>query len=143
MDALMFQEVPKDKRGTLLKDNCDAVVEKGYMKQLTPEQISESKEMLSETAIQINDIEVERKEAAKEFKTQLGPLFTQRNDLLKSIKEKAVFVKEECFKFVNTEDNTVGFYNSDGFLIEQRPAFADELQGTIFQISRKTGTNDK
>jgi hypothetical protein len=86
---------------------------------------------------------VERKEAAKEFKTQLGPLFTQRNDLLKSIKEKAVFVKEECFKFVNTEDNTVGFYNSDGFLIEQRPAFADELQGTIFQISRKTGTNDK
>lgn len=143
MEKSLGKDYPEAKRESFLKDNCDSVVEKGYMKRLTTDKVQQSKESLSETAIQINDIEEEKKAALKQYKDELGPLFKQRNELLKSIKEKAVYIKENCYKFVDQDEKMVGFYNSEGDLIESRPAIADELQGTIFQIARKTGTNDK
>lgn len=129
-------------RVSFLKDNCDSVEEKGYMKSYTPEQIQAMKEQLAETSIKINDIETEKKEVVKEFKARVDPLIDERKELLKGIKEKAEYTKEICYKFVDTDEKMVGFYNADGDLIESRPASPDELQGTIFQINRKTGTND-
>lgn len=129
-------------RVSFLKDNCDSVEEKGYMKRYTPEQIQAMKEQLAETSIKINDIETEKKKVVKEFKTRVDPLLDERKGLLKGIKEKAEYTKEICYKFVDQEAKETGFYNADGDLIECRPATADELQGTIFQINRKTGTND-
>jgi hypothetical protein len=122
-----------------LKDNCDKVEELGYMKQFTPEEIQQQKDELSEVAIKINDIESERKEAMSEFKTALKPLETQKASLLKNIKTKAEFVREECFKFTDFDDRMVGFYNSDGLLVESRPMRPDEAQRTI---NLKSGTND-
>lgn len=128
-------------RVSFLKDNCDSVEEKGYMKRYTPEQIQAMKEQLAETSIKINDIETEKKEVVKEFKSRVDPLLEGRKELLKGIKEKAVYSKEICYKFIDTDEKMVGFYNADGDLIESRSASPDELQGTIFQINR-TGTND-
>jgi hypothetical protein len=142
MDQTLGKEYAITQREAFLNDNCDAVVEKGYMKRLSAEEIQESKEQLSETAIQINDLEVEKKEVMKEYKQKLGPLFSERNVLLKNIKEKAIFTREQCYKFVDQDDKMVGFYNGEGDLIESRPATSEELQGTIFQIGRKTGTNN-
>lgn len=142
MERTIGKEYPESQRVTFLKDNCDSVEDKGYMKRLTPDEIQERKERLSETAISINDIEIEKKEAMKTFKQELGPLFTSRNALLKDIKEKAVYKKEPCYKFVDVDEKTVGYYNGEGDLIDSRPAQQDELQGTIFQISRKTGTDN-
>jgi hypothetical protein len=142
METTLGKEYAIAQREAFLKDNCDGVAEKGYMKRISPEEIQEKKEQLSEAAIQINDIEVEKKETAKEYKQRLGPLFTQRNELLKAIKEKATFIREQCYKFVDIDEKMVGFYNAEGDLIESRPATSDELQGTIFQIGRKTGTNN-
>ena len=127
------------KRIQFLKDNCDKVEEMGYMKQFTPDEIQQQKDELSEVAITINDIESERKEAMNEFKSKIKPLETQKATLLKNIKTKAEFVREECFKFVDFDDRMVGFYNSDGVLVEMRPMRPDEGQRTI---NLKSGTND-
>lgn len=54
---------------------------------------------------------------------------------------KSEYVNELCFKFIDPQTKEVGYYNADGDLIESRPAFADELQGTIFQLNR-TGTDN-
>ena len=129
-------------RRAFLKDNCDSVVEKGYMKQFSLEQIQSMKESLSETDIQINDMEEEKKEITKDIKSRIDPLKSERKYLLRGIKQKAEFTKEECYKFIDNSTNMVGFYNAEGDMIESRPAQSDELQGTIFQIGR-TGTNDK
>ena len=116
----MERELGKDleqgkKRVAFLMDNCDAVEEKGYMKPFTPEELARMKESLSETDIEINDIEEEK---------------------------KAEFVTERCFKFIDQEAREVGYYNENGDLIESRPAYSEELQTTLFQIGRKTGTNN-
>lgn len=73
----MERELGKDleqgkKRVAFLMDNCDAVEEKGYMKPFTPEELARMKESLSETDIEINDIEEEKTAAMKDFKARFG-----------------------------------------------------------------------
>lgn len=147
MQRELGKEYQGDARIRFLKDNCDKPEEKGYMKRFSPERIAEMKEQLSETAIQINDIEEEKKAVMSDFKKQLEPLTEDKTKLLKALKNKAEHVREVCFKFVDTEAREVGYYNEDGDLIESRPAYAEEMNGTIFQVmrvdpTRLTGTHD-
>jgi len=130
-------------RKSFLNDNADSVEKKGYMKKFTDEDIVDFKNNLSETDIQINDIEEEKKEVVNVFKLKLKPLQTQRQKLLKDLKHKAEFVTEECYKFIDNETRMVEYYNVEGELIETRPANADELQRNIFQDIRKNGTENQ
>jgi len=130
-------------RINFLSDNCDAVEKKSYMKRFTPDQLLQMKESLSETAIEINDIEQEKKEAVSGFKIRLKPLMEDQKQILSGLKNKSEHVNERCFKFIDLERREVGFYNENGELIESRPAYADELQQNIFQDLRKTGTEQE
>lgn len=129
-------------REAFLKDNCDKVEEKGYMKPYTPEELQGHKENLANVSIEIAEIEAEKKAQDAYYKGQLKPLNEQRSQMVSNIKSKSEYVKEICYKFVDQEAKETGFYNADGDLIESRPATADELQPTIFSMARKTGTND-
>ena len=134
-------------REAFLKDNCDKVEEKGYMKPYTPEELQQRKEELANASIEIAEIEQEAKEAAAHYKGRLKPLKEARANIVSNIKAKAEYVKELCYKFVDQEARETGYYNREGDLIESRPATADEMQPTLFgvirnQESQKTGTVD-
>ena len=77
-----------------------------------------------------------------DFKARLEPLTKERKTILEGLKKKAEFVEENCYKFIDQEAREVGYYNENGDLIEARPAYSDEMQTTLFQVGRKTGTND-
>lgn len=128
-------------RMDFLRSNCDTVEDLSYMKRFTPEQITTMKNTLATTSIEINDIEVEKKEAMKAYKESLKPLIGDKKELLKNIKQKAELVNEICYKFVDQELRLTGYYNSEGNLVSARPISPDEMQTTIFQI-QKTGTHD-
>jgi len=130
----------KAQREAYLKDNCDKVEEKGYMKFFTPEELQGHKENLAELSIQIDQVEDEKKESVRYFKEKLDPMKKQRSETVKNIREKSEYVREECYKFIDREERQTGYYNSEGDLIELRPATADELQMNIFNL--KTGTNN-
>jgi len=132
----------KAQREAFLKDNCEKVENKGYMKPFTPEQLQGHKENLAELSIQIEEIEDEKKASAKQFKMTLDPLFEQRREMVSNIRRKAKYVSELCYKFIDREERQTAYYNADGDLIELRPATADELQPTLFVGLQKTGTND-
>lgn len=129
-------------RESFLKDNCDKVEEKGYMKPYSAEELQGHKENLANVSIEIAEIEAEKKAQDAYYKGQLKPLVEQRSQMVSNIKSKSEYVKEVCFKFVDQEAKETGFYNADGDLIECRPATADELQPTIFSMARKTGTDN-
>ena len=134
-------------REAFLKDNCDKVEEKGYMKPYTPEELQQRKEELANASIEIAEIEQEAKEAAAHYKGRLKPLKEARANIVSNIKAKAEYVKELCYKFVDQEARETGYYNREGDLIESRPATADEMQPTLFAVrgfnqADKTGTND-
>ena len=142
MNRDLAKEIEAGKaRIDFLAHNCDKIEEKSYMKRFTTEQLSEMKEKLSETAIEINDIENEKKASMDVFKDRLKPLTEEKQRLLTGLKNKAELVAGKCYKFFDNDTREVGYYNEDGDLIESRPAYADELQTTIFQIGR-TGTHD-
>ena len=130
-------------RKSFLNDNADSVEKKGYMKKFSEEDLIDFKNELSETDIQINDIEEEKKEVVNVFKTKLKPLQSKRQKLLRDLKHKSEFVTEECYKFIDTETRMVEYYNVDGEMIETRSANADELQRNLFQDIRKNGTENQ
>lgn len=135
-------------REAFLRDNSDEVVEMGYMKPFDTDKVSELKERLSEVSIEISEVEAEKKAATTQFNAQLKPMQEEKATILRGIKERAEYVKEECYKFIDNDEKMVGYYNSEGLLIESRPARPSELQSTIHQELRraevdvKTGTNN-
>ena len=144
----MKRELGKDiqqgeARRKFLEDNADAVEKKEYMRHFTPEELLRKKGGLSETCISINDIEEELKSIKQEFAEKLKPLIETKKRVLGELKKKAELVNEDCYKFIDAEAREVGYYNQNGDLIESRPAYSEELQTTMFQVIRKTGTEDK
>ena len=100
----MDRELGKDieagaRRIDFLKNNCDKIEEKGYMKRFSPQELAQMKEELSEASILINDVEEEKKETMKDFKARLEPLTDERKRLLTGLKNKAEHVTESCYKF--------------------------------------------
>lgn len=142
MDKALGQNMSADKRVTFLKDNCERIESLGYMKQFTQGELAEFKDEVSELAIELNDIAEEKKEMMKEFKARMEPLQERQAELLKNIKTKAEFVKEDCFKFVDHDARQVGYYNAKGILVEERPARPDEAQLTI-KLHKVTGTDNQ
>lgn len=133
----------KAQRKAFLKDNSDSVEEKGYMRTCTPEELQGSKERLASLSIEIEEIEDEKKASASHFNQTLKPLVKERRELLRNIREKAEYVHEICYKFVDREERKAAYYNSQGELIELRPATADELQLVIFPKPLEARTDDK
>lgn len=129
-------------REHFLKDNCENVEEKGYMKPFTPEQLQGHKERLAELSIKMEELDEEKKASAKHFKSLIDPLSEQRREMISNIRRKAEYVREVCYKFVDRDAKETGYYNADGNLVELRPATADELQPTLLSVIRKTGTDN-
>ena len=125
----------------LLADNCDAIEQIGYTRRFTPEELSHRKEELAETSISISDIEEEKKASDAYFKVRRKPLDERKSTLITELKEKSEYVTEDCYKFIDYETRTAGFYNSDGELVWERPIKPQEMQKTIFSQMR-TGTDN-
>lgn len=143
MDKFLGQDIPEKNRWQFLKDNADAVEDIGYTHRFTPEELAQKKESLAETSIKINDIENEKKEVMADFKEKLKPLNEEKQILLENIKKGSEFVEsEQCVKILYHEEKMAGYYNQLGELVYSRPIMPQEMQKTIFNINRKTGTND-
>lgn len=142
MEHVLGQDFEKGAaRIAFLQDNCDKVEELGYTKAIPSERLEELKNQLVDVSIQTKDVKADAKESARQYKEQIKQLETESGKITDQLKARSEYVMEKCFKFVDSETRQVGYYNSDGILVYQRPAQPDELQKTIYQ-SLKTGTND-
>ena len=143
MDKFLGQDIPEKDRWQFLQDNADSVEKIGYTHRFTPEELAQKRESLAETSIKINDIEIEKKEVMESFKADLKPLNEQKKELLDNIKKGSEYSEnEECVKILDHEERMAGYYNKLGELVYSRPIMPQEMQKTIFNINRKTGTND-
>ena len=143
MDKFLGQDIPEQDRWQFLQDNADSVEKIGYTHRFTPEELAQKRESLAETSIKINDIEIEKKEVMESFKADLKPLNEQKKELLDNIKKGSEYREnEECVKILDHEERMAGYYNKLGELVYSRPIMPQEMQKTIFNINRKTGTND-
>lgn len=139
MDKVLGQEYEGKDRVNFLRDNCDAVEDLGYTKQLPTDEIESLKDHLVENNIQLRDVRADKKVANKQFNDQIKQLEDDNDEITGKLKNRSEYVNEPCFKFVDTDTREVGFYNNEGVLVYQRPARPEELQKTVFQMQR-TGT---
>jgi hypothetical protein len=141
MDKVLGQECKsKRERIDFLDSNCDAVENLGYVKALPSEQLEELKDRLVENNIQLRDVRADKKASNKEFNDQIKQLEESNDETTKMLKEKSEYVTEPCYKFVDDEAKEVGYYNNEGVLVFSRPARPEEMQKSVFQSIRKTGT---
>jgi len=138
MDKQLGKQYSAEERVAFLRDNSDKVEKMTYLKRYTADELRQRKDQLSEVSISISEIEDEKKEAMKDIRERMDPLKDEKKVLLGNIKRKGEEVKEECYKMIDRDTRMVGYYNGEGDLIEERPAYPDE-QTTIFSIQR-TGT---
>ena len=139
MDKVLGQEYEGKARIDFLRDNCDAVEDLGYTKQLPNEEIETLKDRLVENNIQLRDVRADKKAANKEFNDQIKQLEESNDEVTGKLKAKSEFVTEACFKFIDEETREVGYYNNEGLLVYSRPARPEELNKNIFRTIR-TGT---
>lgn len=135
---LLAGATPKDRIETL-ENSADKVENFSYTKPFTPEQITVFKDELSTKMIELSAIEDDFKDIKEQFKAKMKPLKDETKDLITSIKNKAEFITEKCFMFI--EGNEVGYYNSEGDLVYSRPLLPGEKQKTVFSVLRD-GTNN-
>lgn len=143
LDKELGKEYPLEQREQFLNDNSDSVEKVSYSKAFSPEELAKQREDLTDAAIKLADIEEQKKEANAHFKELMKPLEQKKAVAIKNLKDKAMTVEEDCYKFFDEETKMVGFYNKEGDLVSSRPAFPDELQTTIFAAIRKDGTTNK
>ena len=142
MEQVLGQDVERGAaRIAFLQDNCDKVEELGYTKAIPSERLEELKNQLVDVSIQTKDVKADAKESARQYKEQIKQLETESGNITDQLKARSEYVMEKCFKFVDSEARQVGYYNSDGLLVYQRPAQPDELQKTVYQTLRN-GTHD-
>lgn len=140
MDKVLGQEYEGKARIDFLRDNCDAVEDLGYTKQLPNEEIEALKDRLVENNIQLRDVRADKKAANKEFNDQIKQLEESNDEITGKLKAKSEFVTEACFKFVDTETREVGYYNREGLLVYCRPGRPEEMQKSMFSPVLRTGT---
>lgn len=143
LDKELGKEYPLEQREQFLKANSDYVEKVSYSKAFSPEELAKQREDLTDAAIKLADIEEQKKEANAHFKELMKPLEQKKAVAIKNLKDKAMVVEEDCYKFFDEETKMIGFYNKEGDLVSSRPAFPDELQKTIFAAIRSDGTTDK
>lgn len=140
MQRTLGQDIPnRMERKMFLQDNCDAVEDLGYVKEIPSERLEELKEVLVENSIELRSLREAKKEAVKEFNEQIKPLEEINAQTTKQLKERSEYVNEQCYKFVDNEERTVGYYNSEGLLVFSRPIRPEEIQTTLNQAARAIG----
>ena len=142
MESQLFQDLSLAERKEMLDANADAVEHLGYSRLLPSEEVDALKEQLSSTQIKIEDKQDELAQKSKVLKDEIKNLKSSRKIITSKLKTRSEYVEEDCYKMVDEKRREVGYYNAEGILVYSRPARKEELQKTIFQDMRKTGTEN-
>ena len=145
MDKVLFTEYSEEQRLQMLKDNCDKLLEDyGYDKPLSKDQLKAVKDRISSVAVELHDVQEEKKEADKEFNDRIKDLKGSMAEQVKQLKTRTTYTCELCFEFLFREEAKVGVYNKDGHLISERTATIKEMREpeNMFRSQPKTGTNN-
>ena len=102
--------------------------------------MNEIKTKLADTSIDIAELEQEKADWMESYKSRLKPLNTAKAKYLDQIKGKSEDIMDKCYKFLDHENKEANYYNGAGELVYFRRMQPQEMQKSIFNINRKTGT---
>ena len=102
--------------------------------------MGERKTELANIDLDMAALEEEKKAFMQAYKDKLKPKKERKKTLLTDIKRGYEEITDECFKFMDRNTRTTGYYNGNGDLVKERPMEAQEMQKTVFEDIESTGT---
>lgn len=138
MEKALFQDV-KDlgRRQQMLLDNADEVEEMDFNKSFSTDQLASLKEKLATLSIQITNLQEQLADYRADINAQLKPLKQKVSDIIGDLRAKSHLVHEKVYKFVDTEERLVTYYDKEGIFVSSRPATAKEMSPTVFSVLRE------
>ena len=140
MKEIMLADTPMEEREQILRDSCDQIVEKFYTRKFGSAEMASKRAECCEVAMQRNALAQELKEVTADLKGKIKPLDERHAAILDEIRAGGEQFKGDTFKFVDEDEQKVGFYDVNGYLVEERDMTPEERQRTVFQAIRRTGT---
>ena len=140
MDQVLFQGFTDDQREAMLEANADEITKGRYTKRFSGHEKNERRKRNAEIDIELAKINEEYDEVKKEFKERKEPLLDEKKTILEEIKAGGKFVEGKLYKIVDREKKEVGYYDEDGFLVEQRRMTSEDRQASLH--IPLTGTDD-
>ena len=137
---VMLADTPMEEREQILRDSCDQIVEKFYTRKVGAAEMANKRTEACDVAMQISELNKELKEVTADYKGKIKPLTERHDSILDEIRGGGEQVKGDTFKFMFEECGKVGFYDTNGHLVEQRDMTPEERQRTVFQAIRRNGT---
>lgn len=142
MKDIMLADTPIEQRAQILKDSCDKIEERSYLSKYDQEETNLLRAELANVSIQLGTIQEELDGIKSDYKGKLKPLQERIDKILYNLKNGGEYVRGECYKFIEQEEERVGWYTPDGYLLEERPITQEERQRTVQMEIRRTGTDN-
>ena len=137
---IMLPDDPRESREQIMRDSCDQIVEKFYTRKFSTEEKQLKNAEYCEVGMKRSALEQELREVSADLKGKIKPPKERQDAILDEIKQGGEQVQGDTFKFVFEEIGKVGFYDTNGYLVEERDMTQEERQRTLFQAIRKNGT---
>lgn len=131
MDQFLFQDLSEKERASRLEAISEGQEELEYSLFLTQEELAEKKDTLSRLVINESSIADRKKKMLEDLKAELLPVTTEKKAVLADIKSGTIRTKGLVFKVLDEPNKQVGYYNSRGQLVHQRPMMMSDRQLTI------------
>jgi len=142
MDKFM-PDVSEQERIQVLQDTADKVRQESYDAPLSDDEIENRKSDFFKNALEIEDLEDAKKEAATEFSDQIKEVKVKNREIRNEIKSGAAKKEGILYDIANYESGYMETFDKSGDLIEKRRLTPVEKKGQsrlFIPDNLKTGT---
>jgi len=133
-----FKGLSPIERQTALKENAVESYTKSVVRNFSEDDLSEMKDRLSETCINLNDVELEKKDLNAEINARIKAIKVQRGTLLRDLKNKYYENQETVFDIDDQEEGIMYTFDQEGNVLSTRKLTPKERQTNIKSLNTKT-----
>ena len=127
----ILQDKPENERKQILLDSCDKVEKKKLPRDFDSVELENMREEQSEIAIELLEVEEQKKEVTAAYNKQIKELKADSVKLLTKIKNKFEDEEKEVYVFIDHEERMRKSYNELGVLVHSRGLNSDERQRSM------------
>ena len=130
-----FKKLPYAERLTALRENAVTSYEKNVIRDFSEEELADIKTTLSEQAIVLNDVEIEKKELTSGLTAKIKVLKGDIKTTLRDLKNKYYESEETVFDIDDQETGQMHTFDNNGNLLASRKLTPKEKQLNIKHLN--------
>ena len=131
MDIERLQDLSPEERHDVLEGECFSVEHQGYMKPLSPQEVTEYRELFAQKSIEIKTINEELSCVKESFKKRLEPLIKLNSTALDAIKNRSIWTEGKVYLMPDHENKVMHIVTAESLVLNTRHMKPEERQYTI------------